>query len=194
MATNWNKILSDKKIEKCSLAIQFGLLRDMLFEGYSDKAYPRMMLAACYILNMMKMEKCDYVRIDRHNLANFLGVKERQVTKITNALHEKGIIIKRLVGSNEELKTYNYYKLNWDFIGNFCNENGLLEYSNYKVGTRSEQKLNENDVLRTENEQKTVSEDRLKDIKDIKVIKDIQDNQDIQNTTDIEDDDYPLPF
>lgn len=195
---NWNKILSERKIENCTLAIEFGLLREMLFEGYKDRTFPRRMLAARFILNRMQMEKCDYVRIDRSELANYLGVMERQVSKITNALQEKGLVIKRLVGDAEECKTYNYYKLNWDFITEFCYENGFSENFENVVRTENEQQSCSENVLRTENEHKTLCEDRLKDIKtyrqqDIKTNRqlDIQTNR--QTDTD-EDDDEPLPF
>ena len=67
------------------------------------------------IANTMSLKKEGHTKIYRDMLADKLGLSTKQITRLTNALVDKGLLKKDLVSENG--KTVNYYSLNLDNIG-----------------------------------------------------------------------------
>lgn len=66
------------------------------------------------IANTMSLKKEGHTKIYRDMLADKLGLSTKQITRLTNALVDKGLLKKDLV--SEKGKTVNYYSLNLDNI------------------------------------------------------------------------------
>jgi len=66
------------------------------------------------IANTMSLKKEGHTKIYRDMLADKLGLSTKQITRLTNALVDKGLLKKDLVSENG--KTVNYYSLNLDNI------------------------------------------------------------------------------
>lgn len=66
------------------------------------------------IANTMSLKKEGHTKIYRDMLADKLGLSTKQITRLTNALVDKGLLKKDLVSEND--KTVNYYSLNLDKI------------------------------------------------------------------------------
>lgn len=80
---------------------------------------PNEFVVAFFLVNTMMMEKKDRIKIYRGNLADLCNMSERNISRITERLNQIGIIQKELIGDAEKKKTYNYYRLNWQFIDEF---------------------------------------------------------------------------
>lgn len=66
------------------------------------------------IANTTSLKKEGHTKIYRDMLADKLGLSTKQITRLTNALVDKGLLKKDLV--SEKGKTVNYYSLNLDNI------------------------------------------------------------------------------
>ena len=64
---------------------------------------------AFFIYNTISLEGCGRIKIYRAVLADLCGKSERTISRITDRLNEKGVIIKDLVSDGSKL--YNYYSL-----------------------------------------------------------------------------------
>lgn len=125
----------EKKIEKQSLAI---------ISKLPQICKPNEFMVAYFIINTMYIKKSDRVKIYRGQLADQCNMSERNISRITESLNEIGIIQKELIGDAEKKKTFNYYRLNWQFIDEFFarfdNEEGtfLPELSGLKKERKEE--------------------------------------------------------
>lgn len=100
----------ERKIEQCSLAL-IGRLPQI--------CKPNEFMVAYFIINTMSMEKKDRIKMYRGKLADLCNMTERNISRITERLNQIGIIQKELIGDAEKKKTFNYYRLNWQFIEDF---------------------------------------------------------------------------
>lgn len=111
----------EKKIEQCSLAL-IGRLPQI--------CKPNEFMVAVFIINRMSMEKKDRIKMYRGQLADLCNMSERNISRITERLNQIGIIQKELIGDAEKKKTFNYYRLNWqfveEFLAKFDNEEGTF--------------------------------------------------------------------
>lgn len=111
----------ERKIEQCSLAL-IGRLPQI--------CKPNEFMVAYFIINTMSIEKKDRIKMYRGKLADLCNMTERNISRITERLNQIGIIQKELIGDAEKKKTFNYYRLNWqfieDFIVKFDNEEGTF--------------------------------------------------------------------
>ena len=94
-----------RKIEKCSIAIENKLSIILNSNEYH---------VASQILHRMAANKKDRIMIFRDSLAYYCNMSARNISRITDKLHEKGIIEKQLIGDSEKKKTFNFYKINWE--------------------------------------------------------------------------------
>ena len=106
-----------KKIEQCSLAIISKLPQILK---------PNQFVVAFFIINTMAVKKSDNIKMYRGELSDLCNMSERNITRITSALNELGVITKDLIGDDERLKTYNVYRLNWQFIIDFFAKSGEI--------------------------------------------------------------------
>ena len=100
----------EKKIEQYSLTL-IGRLPQI--------CKPNEFMVAYFIINTMSLKKSDRIKIYRGQLADQCNMSERNISKITEQLNNIGIIQKELIGDAEKKKTFNYYRLNWQFIDEF---------------------------------------------------------------------------
>lgn len=100
----------ERKIEQCSLAL-IGRLPQI--------CKPNEFMVAYFIINTMSIEKKDRIKMYRGKLADLCNMTERNISRITERLNQIGIIQKELIGDAEKKKTFNYYRLNWQFIEDF---------------------------------------------------------------------------
>lgn len=111
----------DRKIEQCSIAL-IGRLPQI--------CKPNEFMVAYFIINTMSIEKKNRIKMYRGKLADLCNMTERNVSRITERLNQIGIIQKELIGDAEKKKTFNYYRLNWqfieDFLAKFDNEEGTF--------------------------------------------------------------------
>lgn len=104
-------------IEQCSLAIISKLPQILK---------PNQFVVAFFIINTMAVKKSDNIKMYRGELSDLCNMSERNITRITSALNELGVITKDLIGDDERLKTYNVYRLNWQFINDFFAKSGEI--------------------------------------------------------------------
>jgi hypothetical protein len=132
----------ERKIEQCSLAL-IGRLPQI--------CKPNEFMVAYFIINTMSIEKKDRIKIYRGKLADLCNMTERNISRITERLNQIGIIQKELIGDAEKKKTFNYYRLNWqfieDFLAKFDNEEStfLPKLSGLK-NERIEEDKNKNEI------------------------------------------------
>lgn len=100
----------ERKIEQCSLA---------LISRLPQICKPNEFMVAYFLINTMSIEKKDRIKMYRGKLADLCNMTERNISRITERLNQIGIIQKELIGDDEKKKTYNYYRLNWQFIEGF---------------------------------------------------------------------------
>lgn len=132
----------ERKIEQCSLAL-IGRLPQI--------CKPNEFMVAYFIINTMSIEKKDRIKMYRGKLADLCNMTERNISRITERLNQIGIIQKELIGDAEKKKTFNYYRLNWqfieDFLAKFDNEEStfLPKLSGLK-NERIEEDKNKNEI------------------------------------------------
>lgn len=106
------------KIEESSLTI-IGKLPHLLNKGKEIKQFTPLFMVGYYIINTMAIRHENRTMIYRGQLAHLCNMSERNITNITNKLHDIGVIVKTYIGDEEKGKTYNYYQLNWEKIDEF---------------------------------------------------------------------------
>ena len=159
------------KIEESSLTI-VGKLPYLLNQNKEIKQVTPLFMVGYYIINTMAIRHENRTMIYRGQLAHLCNMSERNITNITNKLHDIGIIVKAYIGDEEKGKTYNYYQLNWTKIDEFFtqfdeNDDSFLSGSS---GLKKE---------RTKEQKKERTEER---------------EMQIACSSIFEDDDTPLPF
>ena len=113
------------RIEESSLTI-IGKLPYLLNKDKEIKQFTPLFMVGYFIINTMAIRHENRTMIYRGQLAHLCNMSERNITSITNKLHEIGVVVKAYVGDEEKGKTYNYYQLNWEKIDEFfaqLNEN-----------------------------------------------------------------------
>lgn len=157
-----------RKIEKCSLTIINKLSIILKSNEYH---------VASQIINRMAMNKKDKVKLFRGSLAYYCNMSERNITRITDKLNEKGIIEKQLIGDAEKKKTFNIYCINWDKlfkilakIDDYCTEIEENSAQNVRLNELYENNeiIEKNEILenfekKEENEIEDIDEELLKE-------------------------------